>query len=122
MLKRRNRGSRYIGTLLLTLLFAVAAYAFTASNTVPTSKAGDGSGAISGYSVSSVVYTLDAADPTMIQKVAFTLDAAATSVQASLTGAAPFQSCVVAGLNVTCTFATEPTVLSVTNLREIAVQ
>ena len=117
---KRNKNRRLIGTVLLTVLFAVAAYAFTASNTVPASKAGDGNGAISGYNVSSVVYTLDAADLTKIQKVAFTLDAAATSVQASLTGAAPFQSCVVAGLNVTCTFATEPTVLSATSLRVIA--
>jgi len=119
LLRKKNR--RLIGTVLLTVLFAVAAYAFTASNTVPASKAGDGNGAISGYSVSSVVYTLDPADVTKIQKVAFTLDAAATSAQASVTGAAPFQSCAIAGgTAVTCTFGTEPTVLSATSLRVIA--
>ena len=121
MLKSRKRGRRFLGTMLLTLLFAVSAYAFTAQNTVDASNAGDGSGEITGYAVSNVAYTLDAADPTMIEKVAFTLDAAATSVKASVTGAAPFESCAIAdGTAVTCTFATKPTVLSANDLRVVA--
>ncbi len=51
MLKRRHRGRRLLGIMLLALLFTVAAYAFTASNTVPASNAGDGQAAISGYTV-----------------------------------------------------------------------
>ena len=51
MLKRRHRGRRLLGIMLLALLFTVAAYAFTAANTVPASNAGDGQGAISGYTV-----------------------------------------------------------------------
>ena len=42
MLKRRHRGRRLLGIMLLALLFTVAAYAFTAANTVPASNAGDG--------------------------------------------------------------------------------
>ena len=120
MLKSRKRGRRFLGTMLLTLLFAVSAYAFTATNNVPPSQAGDGHGTISGYTVSNVAYTL-ASDPTMIEKVAFTLDAAATSVKASVTGAAPFESCAIADDNTaTCTFDTKPTVLSASELRVIA--
>lgn len=120
MLKRRNRGRRFLGTMLLTLLFAVSAYAFTATNDVPPSQAGDGHGTISGYTVSNVAYTL-ASDPTMIEKVAFTLDAAATSVKASVTGAAPFESCAIAGgTAVTCTFVTQPTVEAANDLRVVA--
>ena len=123
MLKRRNRGRRLLGIMLLTLLFAVAAYAFTATNVVPVSQAGDGAGAISGYTVTfaSPLYTLDGADQTKIKSVGFTLSAAASQVLVSVTGAAPYQSCVAGTLNSwTCTFAPEPTVLSATSLRVIA--
>jgi hypothetical protein len=109
--------------MLLALLFTVAAYAFTASNTVPASNAGDGQAAISGYTVTagSPLYVLDSGDQTKIKSVNFTLNAAASQVLASVTGAAPFQTCTVTGgVNVVCTFTTEPTVLSATNLRVIA--
>ncbi|MGD0167485.1 MAG: hypothetical protein ABSC51_09405 [Gaiellaceae bacterium] len=122
MLKRkRSRG--LLGTILLTVLLAVAAYAFTAVNTVPASYAGDGQGVINPYTVTpaSPLYTLDGADQTKIKSIAFTLNAAANQVLVSVTGAAPYQSCTIAGgVNVTCTFATEPTVASALNLRVIA--
>ena len=112
-------------SLIVLVAFALATvtYAYAANNTVPASTAGDGAGAISGYTVNGIVYTLDAASPDKINKVAFTLNAAATVVQVSVTGAAPYQSCaIVGGVNVTCTFGTEPTVLSATSLRVIATQ
>lgn len=125
MLKRRSfrRNRRLALTVILTLLFATAAYAYTASNTVPASNAGDGSGAVSGYTVTlgSPLYTLDASNPTLIKSVAFTLNTAASTVYVSVTGAAPYQSCAIAGgTSVTCTFASEPTVTSATSLRVIA--
>ncbi|MSQ30017.1 MAG: hypothetical protein EXR68_05980 [Dehalococcoidia bacterium] len=52
------------------------AVAFTASNTTPTSKVGDGAGAASGYTVSAEVYTLNGADPTLVDQLAFTLNTA----------------------------------------------
>ncbi len=48
---------------------AVATYAFTAANTVATSKAGDGAGAVSGYTMDEVDYTLNAANPQTIDTV-----------------------------------------------------
>jgi hypothetical protein len=108
---------------LMVFALATVAYAYAAANTVPASSAGDGSGVISGYTISSIVYQLDAANPANIHIITFTLSAAAGTVQVSVTGAAPYQSCAIAGgTNVTCTFAVEPTVLSATSLRVIATQ
>ena len=108
--------------MLLTILFAVAAYAFTATNTVPATRAGDGTGAITGYTVSGVAYTLDAANPANIASWAFDLDAASTSVRSKLvTASAVYTTCVHgAAFHWTCTPAAEPTVASVDQLRVIA--
>jgi hypothetical protein len=59
--------------LAMAMLIATAAYGFAAANTVPATNAGDGSGAVSGYSVSNVVYVLESADPTKLDNVTFTL-------------------------------------------------
>jgi hypothetical protein len=53
----RRRAIRLSVLLALALLVGVAIYAFAAANTVPATRAGDGSGANSGYTASSVVYT-----------------------------------------------------------------
>ena len=57
---------------VIALLLAIGVYAFAASNTVPATEAGSGSGAISGYTVSSVAYGLNATTPTNIDSVTFT--------------------------------------------------
>jgi hypothetical protein len=108
---------------LIAFALATVTYAYANTNTVPASAAGDGSGAISGYTISSIVYTLDATTPSNISKITFTLNASATVVQVSVTGAAPYQSCTVSGgTSVTCNFSPEPTVVSATSLRVIATQ
>ena len=103
------------------------AYAFTASNTVPSAPAGMGeSGAVSGYTASSVVWTPDSSNPANIQKVAFTLSTvtASTVVYAGADNGSTIgwssactQGTITAGAATeTCTFATEPTSTSVTKL------
>jgi hypothetical protein len=72
----RNRNIRYLAIFALVLIMAGATYAFAAANTVPASKAGDGSGVISGYAVSAIHYNLNATTPTNIDSVTFTLDTA----------------------------------------------
>ncbi len=62
--------------LLIAIIVSASTYAFAAANTVPTSKAGGGSGAISGYVVSSVHYNLNASNPSTIDSIIFTLDTA----------------------------------------------
>jgi hypothetical protein len=59
----------------LTIISA-AVYGFAAANTVPTSKAGDGAGVVSGYTVSNIHYNLNASNPRNIDSVTFNLDTA----------------------------------------------
>jgi hypothetical protein len=103
---------------------SLATYAFTASNVVPGSKAGQGEGAISGYTVSGVAYTLSATSPANIDSVAFTLSAAATTVKAKLVQASStYTSCTVTGgTSVACDFSPDVTVLSADELSVVAVQ
>ena len=103
---------------------ALATYAFTASNVVPGSKAGKGEGVISGYTVSGVAYTLSASNPANVDSVAFTLNAAATTVKAKLVQASStYTSCSVSGgTNVTCDFSPDVSVLSADELSVVAVQ
>ncbi|MBK6792083.1 MAG: hypothetical protein IPG80_05960 [Anaerolineales bacterium] len=60
---------------------AVASYAFAAANVVPDTKAGEGLGDVTGYTVTDVAYTLNAADPSKLDSVAFDLGAAALAGQ-----------------------------------------
>jgi hypothetical protein len=68
---------RFILIAALALVLATAAYGFAAANTFTdglTAKLGDGSQAISGYTVDNVQYTLDAsAQPSTISAVDFDL-------------------------------------------------
>ena len=119
----RFRRPRLVIATLVASVLAVAAYALTASNTVPPTKAGQGEGAISGYTVSAVAYTLNATNPANIDSVAFTLNAAATTVKAKLVAASStYASCAVSGgTSVTCDFSPDVSVLSADELSVIAV-
>jgi len=118
---RRRRRTALIVAAAASLAFA--AYAFTASNTVPASKAGDGYNTISGYTVTNVAYVL-ASNPANIDKVTFTLSDTATTVKAKVVNASTtYDSCSNSGgNNWSCDFATDPTVVSADELRVIAVQ
>ena len=54
LLRRRS-----LAALVVAGALAGGTYAFTASNTVPASDAGAGSGTISGYTISSIQYGLN---------------------------------------------------------------
>ena len=75
---------RVLALVIALLILGTATYGFAAGNTVPAGEAGEGSGVISGYTVTNVVYTLNASDPTVFATVTFTLDAAASDVYAGL--------------------------------------
>jgi len=64
---------RTLFAIMLVLILSVAVYGFAAANTVPASSAGDGAGAITGYTISSIHYTLNPANPGNIQTVRFTI-------------------------------------------------
>jgi hypothetical protein len=120
----RRRRRRMVILLVAAGALALTTYAFTASNVVPGSKAGDGAGAITGYTVSNVEYALDATNPANIESVSFTLDAVAGTVKAKLVAASgTYTDCSNTGGNDwSCNIEPDPTVLSADELRVIATQ
>lgn len=107
--------------VILVTIISATAYAFAAANTVPATKAGDGSGTISGYTVSNIAYNLNVTDPSTIDSVDFTLSAAAVAAKIKLVAAgSTWITCtVVTGNDWTCD-TTGTTVVSVDQLRVIA--
>ena len=111
----------------MALTLGGGAYAFTASNTVSASPAGQGeSSSMSGYTATNVVWTPDSSNPSNIQKVAFSLSTvtASTLVYAGADNGTTIgwsgvctQGTITAGsATETCTFATEPPASTLTKL------
>ena len=63
------RNFKILFVVVVIAIISVAAYAFAAANTVPATKAGDGLGVVSGYTVTSVAYTLNATTPNTLDSV-----------------------------------------------------
>ena len=80
------RNLKVLSIVVVVIILAVSAFAFAAANTVPATKAGDGLGVVSGYTVTGVQYTLNATNPNTLDAVTFDLGAAAATgqVQAQL--------------------------------------
>ena len=121
-MKRLNGRSRIIGILVVAAALATGAYAFTATNTVPDSYAGSGSGTISGYTVSGIAYTLNATTPSNIDSMTFTLNANAQTVKAKVvSGSSTYTDCTIAGgVNVTCDFSPDIAITTADQLSVIA--
>ncbi len=104
---------------LLVIALAGSAYAFAAANTVPNTQAGDGSGTVSGYSVSNIVYNLNATDPSTLDNVTFDLDSAAVTVDAQLVSSGgTFYTCTNTSLN---TWQCDTSGLAVSTIDELRV-
>ncbi len=102
--------------LIAVIVIAIggSAYAFAAANTVPDTTAGSGASTVSGYTVSNVVYDLDATDPTIVDAITFSISpdagsekAVAVFVQTDPAGS--WTSCTLVdgtlpAVDVTCTF------------------
>lgn len=70
---KKFKYTRFLVVVVAALTIAGGAYAFTASNTVPASTAGAGSGAVSGYVITNVHYALNATTPLNIDTLTFTV-------------------------------------------------
>jgi hypothetical protein len=116
------------GLLAVTLVVALAAgaYAYTNSNTVGASQAGDGTGAITGFVVSSVKYNLNATTPSNIDSVTYTLDATpavGSTLKTQLAPAGSWYTCTNVATAVTCNVTSpQATVVAATNLRVVIAQ
>ena len=97
---------------VVALAIGVGAYAFTASNTVPSTNVGAGSGSVSGYTVTNLHYTLNATNPSNIDSLTFNVSpvipstgSGTVTVSATLTTGGPnTYTCTrnTAGDTVTC--------------------
>jgi hypothetical protein len=97
-----SKVGRFTTVLMLAGAIVAGTYAFTAANTVPTSHAGDGTGTVSGYTISGIHYNLAAAGPT-INSVDLTLDVAAPATSTGrIQMGATWYSCTVLGTAVNC--------------------
>jgi hypothetical protein len=107
---------------VIAMLLAVGVYAFAASNTVPGTEAGSGSGAISGYTVSSVAYGLNSTTPTNIDSVTFTISpTSAGTVKIQLASGGSWYSCTNTSGSVSCnTTSPQATVAAATQLTVVA--
>lgn len=107
----------------LLAVVTAASYGFAASNTVPVSRAGDGSAAVSGFSIANVHYNLDPINPQQLTSVTFSISPsvpAGGTVRVSTNGGATWSPPCGTGATITCT--TTATVASVTGLRVVAGQ
>ncbi len=100
-----KRSIKVLVIAIVAFAFASVATAYAAANTVPASKAGDGSGAITGYTVSAIHYVLNGTNPSTIDTVTFTLDSAPVAgslIRIKLFVAGPWYTCTNTGASVTC--------------------
>jgi hypothetical protein len=116
----RNIG-RLLTVVLLTAALVAGIYAYTAANTVPPSKAGDGTAAITGYTVSAVHYNLGT-PPSDVSSVTFTLNSepvAGSTIKIVLNGT-NWYTCTNVTTAVTClTTSPQATVLGAANLQVV---
>jgi hypothetical protein len=119
----RRKRNRYLAAAAIAAIVAPAAYAFTAANTVPASSAGSGSGAISGYTVSNVAYTLNASNPQNVDQVAFTISPTTGTVKVQVVSGGSWYACTNTAGSVTCaTTSPQATAAAVNQLTVVAAQ
>jgi hypothetical protein len=107
-----RRRQLYAVVAILAVVF-VGRAAFAAANTVPTSSAGAGSAAVSGFTLTAIDYNLNATTPTNVDTVTYTATADNGSTGTALTiytrfvGGGSWYTCTRAGgvapaHNITC--------------------
>jgi hypothetical protein len=108
------RNFKVLMLVLAVLVIAGSAYAFAATNTVPDSAAGYKANVVPGYTVTDIVYDLDATDPTLVDAITFAVAPSSGTVVAAIVKlqtatAGTWTDCtLVAGvapsMSVTCTY------------------
>ncbi len=125
---------RFLAMVAFGAIASVAAVGFAAQNTVPATKAGDGTGSVSGYTVSSIHYTLDSNNPPNISAAQFTLSAVpptGTTLKLQLVGPngtwyggtlnGGAGTCSSSGANITCPLSPTVPAASANQFRVIIV-
>ncbi len=129
----KNRKVAVVVGVLAALAIGGGAYAFTASNTVPATTVGAGSGAVSGFTVTNLHYNLNTATPANVDSLTFTISPVVPStssgkvvIAAALsTGGPTNYTCTsdTAGSTVTCaTTSPQLTAALLTGVTVVAAQ
>jgi hypothetical protein len=115
---------RILVVAVLAIGIASGVYAYAATNTVANGSAGSGSGTISGYTVTSVVYGLNATTPTNLDQVSFTIAPTTTStLKVQLAAAGSWYTCTNTAGSATCnTTSPQATAAAATQLTVVAAQ
>lgn len=115
---------RLLVVSILAVCLGAGVYAYAATNVVPAGTAGAGSNTISGYTITSVAYGLNATTPTNLDQVTFTIaPAAASTVKVQLAAAGSWYTCTNTAGSVTCnTTSPQATVAAATQLTVVASQ
>jgi hypothetical protein len=125
----KNKGTHRAALAIIIFFVSLAIYGFAAANTVPESGAGDGSGTVSGYTISNIEYTLLSSDPSLLDEVDFDVAptagaSAASDVRISVDGGTTWVTCTDSGggsWNCAFTGGSEPGVAGITSLQVVAV-
>ena len=121
---------RIITIALILLTLSVITYGYAAANVVPESGAGDGSGTISGYTITNIDYTLLTSDPSKIENVSFDVTATAGAsapddVRVTVDSGTTWITCTGPTVNNwSCAFgsSSEPSVSTIDSLQVVAVE
>jgi len=119
---------RFILATMFILFLSTSAYAFASANTVAVSGAGDGSAAISGYTVANIRYILDGPNPAAINSVTFSVTPTAgapapTQVKAKLgTSSSTWFTCSLSASTWTCPVGGVISVATADEIRVVAAQ
>jgi len=116
--------------VILVLILSAFVYGFAAANTVPESGAGDGSGAVSGYTISNIAWSLLPANPAVVNNVSFNVAPTAgagpaATVSITVDAGTTWVSCAgPVGTTFTCSFpgGSEPAVSAITALQVVATE
>jgi hypothetical protein len=108
------RNFKVLLIVLVVLIIAGGTYAFAAANSVPESAAGYKASAVPGFTISNIVYDLNATDPTIVDKITFDISPTTGTVVAAIVkvqtaDAGTWKDCVLAAgtppsMAVTCTY------------------
>jgi hypothetical protein len=101
------RNFKVLLTVFVVIAVAGSVYAFAATNTVPDSAAGYKANVVPGYTVTNIVYDLNATTPTLVDKITFDIAPSSGSVLVALV---KVQTVNTTGTWKECTLGT-PTVL-----------
>ena len=78
------RNFKILLIVVVVVIVSASAYAFAAANIVPDSAAGYKANVVPGYTVTEIVYDLDAVDPTVVDNITFKIAPTSGTVVAAI--------------------------------------